>query len=184
VRAFLALLAGLVVVDIGLSLVVGRDGLLLGLPLPPFGAVTEPKQRAWIEELRVEPKGIGAFEAELGWSVRPNAVSADGKARTNSIGARGTREYALAKPAGVTRLVCVGDSYTWGDEVADADTFEAQLEDACRDVECINLGVAAYGTDQALLRWKRVGERLQPDVLVVGLLLENIGRNVNRYRPL
>ena len=183
-RALAALLVGLVAVDLAITLWIGRDGLLLGHPLPPFGAITHPRQRAWLDELRSEPKGVGAFDAELGWSVRPNAVSADGKARTNSLGARGTREYALAKPAGVTRLVCVGDSYTWGDEVGDEDTFEAQLEALDPRVECVNLGVAAYGTDQALLRWKREGERLQPDVLVVGLLLENIGRNVNRYRPL
>lgn len=183
-RALLALFVGLVAVDLGLGAWIGTDGLLLGHPLPPFGAITHPGQRAWIAELRAEPRGTGAFDAELGWTVRPDATSLDGKARTNSIAARGTREYARAKPAGGTRLVCVGDSFTWGDEVGDADTFEAQLETLRPDFECINLGVAAYGTDQALLRWRRDGERLAPDVLVVGLLLENIGRNVNRYRPL
>jgi hypothetical protein len=102
----------------------------------------------------------------------------------NALGARGSREHALAKPDGVVRIVCVGDSYTWGDEVGDDETFEAQLEALDPALECINLGVAAYGTDQALLRWRRDGARLDPDLLVVGLLLENVGRNVNRYRPL
>ncbi|MBI5362619.1 MAG: SGNH/GDSL hydrolase family protein [Planctomycetes bacterium] len=183
-RALLALFVGLVAVDLGLTAWIGSDGLLLGHPLPPFGAITHPRQRAWLAELRAEPRGTGAFDAELGWTVLADATSLDGKARTNSIGARGPREYALANPASVTRVVCVGDSYTWCDEVGDADTFEAQLEALRPDVECINLGVPAYGTDQALLRWRRDGERLAPDVLVVGLLLENIGRNVNRYRPL
>lgn len=183
-RLLLAVALGLVAVDVGLSAWIGTDGLLLGHPLPPHGAITHPRQRAWVEELRAEPRGVGTFDAELGWTVRASAASADGKFRTNSIGARGTREYSVEKPAGVTRVVCVGDSFIWGDEVADADTFEAQLEVLRPDVECVNLGVAAYGTDQALLRWRRDGERLAPDVLVVGLLLENIGRNVNRYRPL
>ena len=183
-RALAALLLGVVAVDVGLSAWIGSEGLLLGHPLPPYGAITHPRQRAWVDELRIPPRGTGAFDVELGWTVRTNATSLDGKARTNSIGARGTREYALDKPAGVTRVVCVGDSFTWGDEVGDADTFEAQLEALRPDVECINLGVAAYGTDQALLRWRRDGERLAPDLLVVGFLVENVGRNVNRYRPL
>jgi hypothetical protein len=43
--------------------------------------------------------------------------------------------------------------------------------------------VGGYGTDQALLRVAREA-RGTAEALLVGLMLENIGRNVNRYRPL
>jgi hypothetical protein len=57
------------------------------------------------------------------------------------------------------------------------------LEAADPRVEALNFGVPAYGTDQALLRFEREGRR-GARVVVCGLLLENIGRNVNRYRTL
>jgi len=185
-HVFGASLIGLVLCDLALSAWIGDEGLLLDHPLPPFGAITHPRQREWIARSRAEAPGsaLGVFDRELGWSVAPSHVSADGRVSTNSIAARGRREYARPKPDGVLRLVCVGDSYTWCDEVEDQASFEAQLEAGDARVEAVNLGVAAYGTDQALLRLRREGLRLQPDVVVVGLLLENIGRNVNRYRPL
>lgn len=186
-RALVALAIGVVLVDVALSAYVATKGTLLGQPLPPYGATTHPSQRVWLEHLLEsvpDAHEVGTFDAELGWTVVPNRASDDGGEHTDSIGARGEREYAATKPAGTTRLVCVGDSYTWGDEVPDADTYEAQLEALLPSVEAINLGVVGYGTDQALLRWRREGARLRPDVVVVGVLLENVGRNVNRYRPL
>lgn len=189
-KALFAVALTLVLADVALTLVTRREGLLFGRPLPPFGAITHPRQREWIERARAEaldPARVtspGSFDRELGWTVRANYASADGRVHTNTLAARGTREYPRAKPAGTLRCVFIGDSFTWGDEVADADTFETQLEAADARVEAINLGVAAYGTDQALLRLRRDGLPLAPDVVVVGLLLENIGRNVNRYRPL
>jgi hypothetical protein len=51
-------------------------------------------------------------------------------------------------------------------------------------LEVLNFGVPAYGTDQALLRFRRLAPTLDADVFVLGILVENIGRNVNRYRPL
>jgi hypothetical protein len=43
--------------------------------------------------------------------------------------------------------------------------------------------VSGYGTDQALLRFRALG-RMGAEVVCMGILLENIGRNVNRYRPM
>jgi hypothetical protein len=189
-KALLAVALTLALADVALSLATRRDGLLFGRPLPPFGAITHPRQREWIERARAEAldpvraTSPGVFDREIGWTVRASYASADGRVHTNALAARGVREYPRAKPAGTLRCVFVGDSFTWGDEVADADTFEAQLEAANPRIEAINFGVAAYGTDQALLRLRRDGFPLTPDVVVVGLLLENIGRNVNRYRPL
>jgi len=58
----------------------------------------------------------------------------------------------------------------------------ARLEELLGNCEVWNYGVGGYGTDQALLRVTR--EPTGPvDGLLVGLMLENIGRNVNRYRP-
>ncbi len=166
------------------------DGLLRGRPLPPFGALNHPLQSHWLArqleslERGTEPRTIGVFDPALGWTNRPSSASADGAEHVNSAGARGTREYDAQPPAGVKRLLCVGDSFTYCSEVEDEATWEAQLERLSPAREALNFGVASYGTDQALLRFREVAPRWSFDVACLGLLVENIGRNVNRYRPL
>ncbi|MEO6710174.1 MAG: hypothetical protein ABIP42_11405, partial [Planctomycetota bacterium] len=101
----------------------------------------------------------------------------------NARGQRGLRDYSESPAPGRVRLACFGDSFTFCDEVQDEFTFQAFLERLAPSVEPLNYGVPAYGTDQALLRMRRQGID-HAQVVVIGLLLENIGRNVNRYRPL
>ncbi len=169
------------------------DGAFLGYPLPPYGALTNEHQRAWVEnQLRLEhrerraPAGdavssSGQFDAELGWTVGPGFV--EGRVSANSWGARGGLEYAAEPAPDMLRLACFGDSFTWCAEVDDADTWQVALAELDPRIEAVNFGVGGYGTDQALLRFRRQGRR-SADVVVIGIMLENIGRNVNRYRPL
>jgi len=163
-------------------------------PLPPFGATTNQRQQAWLERQRLEiggeaePSGIGRFDPLLGWALRPDAASADGGTTTDARGWRGRRGLdAVGRDAvggeGRTRIATFGDSFTFCDEVDDADTWQSELERLDPSLEVPNLGVGGYGTDQALLRARGELGALGADVVLVGLLLENIGRNVNRYRP-
>jgi hypothetical protein len=46
----------------------------------------------------------------------------------------------------------------------------------------LNFGVPGYGTDQAFLRWLQTGSRYIPDLVIFGLQLENMHRNVNLVR--
>ncbi len=187
-RALLALLGSLLLLDLALSLLATGDGLFLGRPLPPFGATPHPHQRTWVASERARaveeraPDTTGLFDPELGWTLRPGSSRRDES--VGALGARGPREYARAKPDGTLRLLCFGDSFTFGAEVADAEAWPAQMEAARPRLEAINFGVGGYGTDQALLRFRRLGRDLGADAILVGFLLENVGRNVNRYRPL
>jgi len=182
-KVILALSAALLLADLAGTLLLGRDGLLRGRPLPPFGAITHPDQRATVARMREEPTGTAAFDAELGWTWRPSTHDEAGLAEINALGARGPREYAAEPPPGVLRLATFGDSFTFGDEVPVEASFQWLLEHTRKDLEVLNFGVSGYGTDQALLRFRRVG-RMGAEVVCLGILLENIGRNVNRYRPL
>jgi hypothetical protein len=183
-RGTLALCLALVAADAFLSLVLIRDGLFFGRPLPPFGALTHPKQAATLDKMVAEPRGTWTFDRELGWTWRASSATEDGVYSIGALGARGPREYGRAPEPGTRRVLTFGDSFTFCDEVAADETFQAQLEAREPDLEVLNFGVSAYGTDQAWLRYRRVGRGLGAEIVCLGLMLENIGRNVNRYRPL
>lgn len=183
-RIALVLCLAALLADASTSLFLIQDGLLFDRPLPPFGALTHPKQVATLEKMVAEPIGTWTFDPELGWNWRPSAASDDGLYATDALGARGPREYERAPPAGHQRVLFFGDSYTFCDEVPAEASFEAQLEQLEPGIEALNFGVSGYGTDQAWLRYQRIGRDLGAEIVCLGLMLENIGRNVNRYRPL
>jgi lysophospholipase L1-like esterase len=160
-------------------------------PLPPFGATTNAVQRAWLEQQLAAgdagPELIGRtveFDAQLGWCNRANSRSRDGRVSYGLAGARGPREYARERAADAKRWVSFGDSFTHGDGLADEETWQHLVEQRRPGLECANFGVGGYGVDQALVRYRRDGRPLAPDVVWIGLMLEDIGRHLNRYRPL
>ena len=189
-RALLLLVstgACLLLADVAISLFLIEDGMYDGKPLPPFGAITHvPRQEhflASIEKPADERSTIGGFHRDLGWTYFPNATNLSGDAHTNSLASRGQREYSALPDEGITRILAFGDSFVWCEEVSDEKTWGHIFEARLKKAEVINFGVGGYGTGQAFLRYKQVGRELGADVVVIGLLLENIGRNVNRYRP-
>lgn len=96
----------------------------------------------------------------------------------NSDGLR-DREYAVEKPPNTFRIVVVGDSVTYGYSVALEDTYVKKLEvllnerDTGRNYEVINLGVGGYNTPQELVRYREKGRKYQPDLLIIGFVLND-----------
>jgi len=180
----LLVLGALAALELGARAIVAR---YTWRPLPPFGR--GDIQREWLERSEREladgtpPPGYSRFERELGWTTERGYVSPDGSIHVNARGLRSTREYAEPAPSGARRIVVCGESFTFCEEVSDADAWPARLEALAPGVEALNYGVGGYGTDQALLRVSKEA-RGPAEALLVGLMLENIGRNVNRYRPL
>jgi hypothetical protein len=110
-----------------------------------------------------------SFDSELGWDV-----GADSK---NTLGvARHPGNYA---PRDRYKLKAFGDSFTFGSDVADQDTWTAMLE-AESHWECLNYGVPGYGTDQAFLKYRRT--KVPTEWTILGIHQENIARVVNAYR--
>jgi lysophospholipase L1-like esterase len=97
----------------------------------------------------------------------------------NDLGMRG-RNVARLKPAGVTRVLFVGDSVTFGISVSDSETYPAVVESllsadrSLDSVEVLNAGVAGYGAyweKQALFR---SGFSSDPDLVVVGYCVNDM----------
>jgi len=185
-RSLALMLAGFLVVDLLVAPWLLREGRIGVHALPPHGTTLDSEQWGEVRRRRAaldnELRGATTpFDAELGWVALPQPPDANPR-RFNALAARGPRDYADAKPAGALRIVSFGDSFTYGAEVPWDASWQAQLEMLESEWEVPNFGVNGYGTDQALLRFRRVGA-LDADVVCIGLMLDNIGRNVNRYKP-
>ena len=49
--------------------------------------------------------------------------------------------------------------------------------------EVLNFGVPGYAPDQAWLRYQREGRAYRPCAVLIGFMVENVNRVVNRFRP-
>ena len=126
-----------------------------------------------------------------GWSIRPGGRTSGGLFYANADGIRtgsDRPDYTPRASAGITRILLLGDSFTHGDGVRWEETWAYQLKrelnDRGQQVEVINLGVGGFGIDQSVLRWRALGRRFSPDLVIFGLQMENIFRNLTLIRIL
>jgi hypothetical protein len=100
------------------------------------------------------------------------------------INARGYRDLdrAIPKPAGVRRVVCLGDSFTWGVGVLFDDAWPQRVERLLvRDGgrwEAVNLGEPGLNTAQEASKLANEGFAYEPDAVVVAYVL-NDSEDVN-----
>jgi hypothetical protein len=109
---------------------------------------------------------------ELGYRPRPNHVHRD--AAHDDEGLRRTPSPAGLAPRPL--LLAMGDSFTYGAEVGDADTWPSRLQ-GLLGVRVLNGGVPAYGLDQAVLRSERLARKFQPQALILGFITDDLRRN-------
>lgn len=84
----------------------------------------------------------------------------------NSLGHR-DQEHRLQKTPGRTRVLVLGDSYTFGEGVPYGERFADIPED--NSWEILNGAVPGWGLDQQLLYFARYGRQFDPDFLVLFL---------------
>jgi lysophospholipase L1-like esterase len=85
---------------------------------------------------------------------------------------------SLEKPAGVFRVLVVGDSFAQGWHVPLEQGFPFLMEqqlarESGSPVEVINLSIDAYGTDRELLLYSVLGWRFQPDLVLLAIYVGN-----------
>ena len=122
------------------------------------------------------------YDETLGYMPRPGAGGRDNVWRAEvNIDAQGFRSNGrAARPPGPP-IVALGDSFTFGDEVDDDQTWPAHLERILgRPVW--NAGVFGYGFDQMVLRAERIAESAQPALLVASVIGETVERCGYAYR--
>ena len=88
-------------------------------------------------------------------------------------GFRSCGEHAASHDDGA--ILTVGDSFTYGDEVRDEETWPAQLQ-RLTGRRVLNGGVTGYGIDQMVLRAERCVAAHRPAILVLSFIADDVRR--------
>jgi GDSL-like Lipase/Acylhydrolase family len=108
----------------------------------------------------------------LGYAPRPGHVRRDAAHDDEGL----PRTPAPAGLAPRPLLLAMGDSFTYGAEVGDADTWPSHLQNLL-GVRVLNGGVPAYGLDQTVLRSERLARKFQPQAIILSFIADDLRRN-------
>ena len=91
--------------------------------------------------------------------------------RRNGIRSNGEQRPSRERPV----TLVVGDSFAFGDEVLDSETWPAALE-RVMDAPVVNAAVPGFGLDQSVLRAERLVPSMAPDRIVVSFVPHDVRR--------
>lgn len=114
------------------------------------------------------------YHPRLGYVPRADYLAPAGAPWSVRTEADGLRANGGVRPPG-RPILAVGDSFTFGDEVADEDTWPANLEREL-GLPVLNGGVPAYGFDQTVLRAEALLASRPARVLIVSLIADDLRR--------
>jgi hypothetical protein len=177
----ICVLLNLAALELGLGLVASRyGGLFTGTVFgPPDDFIGNNLDPASYREYLAK-----VYHPTTGWEnlksttrPRPNCLGAPTSFTVDDLGAR------LGSGAAEPRILLVGDSYTFGDEVDDHQTYASRLQ-VLTGQGVVNYGVRGFGPLQARLLFEdKIRHHSSVDTVVLGVMYENIARMINSYRP-
>jgi hypothetical protein len=103
--------------------------------------------------------------------------------QSNRAGYRCRHEFEAKKDPGRFRVLLFGDSYTAGMGVSDRYRYGDVLEELVPGLEVYNFGLPGSGTDQQYLSYREDGTAYECDLVVISVMVENILRTAQRFRP-
>jgi len=135
----------------------------------------------WAPEHRTLSGPSVQYDQELGWAPVANFREKSYYApnidlQTNSRGFRANEEFTKQVPPGKLRIICSGDSETFGDGVENDHTWCQDLESLDDRLQPVNIAETGYGADQMYLRYKREGPALDHDVHVFAVVTDDFRR--------
>lgn len=172
-----------------------RKAFIIGVPATLVaGVLSIALVEVWVRlawDARRGTPGFYLSDPVLGQRLAPGYTGwfAGVPVRTNSLGFRDDREYALDKPPGTFRIIVLGDSVTFGHGALYETTYPYLVEQRLKawrpDVnwQVWNLGVPGYNTSNELQYLKQIGGRYQPDLVVVGFYPNDFTANEPPSQP-
>jgi hypothetical protein len=172
-RALLAL-AGVAV-----ALAISEIAVRSVVPAPPAPRISEPARLALFQQTS---KGLYVYRPGASFSHiydvatdRRGYFGSDGRVdyRINNLGFRG-KDISVEKPPGVRRILCLGDSFTFGEGVREEDAWPQRLGQLLGPgAQVINAGVQGYDLDHEALYLLLYGRQLEPDVVVIAFFMND-----------
>lgn len=147
--------------------------------------ILNEEQERIIRDFLSRKESFHKFSPTLGWTVKPNGKEDEGTClcRANQQALRADREFAVSPPVGKIRLCTFGDSFTFGADVSNTDTWQEIAMRLDPHVEMLNFGVSAFGIDQAYLRYLEDGVKFKTHIAVMGFMSDDLNRSVSVFRP-
>lgn len=145
---------------------------------PDSALAAPPRDNVWLCDPAPNP--------DMSFVIRPNSsfVSLGVPFRTNEYGFRD--RPTVAKTPGMFRVLCLGDSVTFGTGVTNEQTFPNVLEGVLQQraqpgvtVDVINGGVSAYNVRNIRGLLETVIDLLQPDVVVYTFVENDLDDSVS-----
>lgn len=123
------------------------------------------------------------YDQELGWNRKPNTfheeVGKHGKTFWN-IDKNGYRKNPFDGKNDI-KISCYGDSFTFGRQVNDNETWEYFLS-KLTDSKILNFGVGNYGIDQSLLKLKNEFSKNPTEIVILGVVPDTIERILSVWK--
>lgn len=155
----------------GLLLIEAGYRVVHGIPFLPI------QNHIAVERALLRTQTANRYHPDLGWVLKPGiAIAGDNPDSTFTTGEHGIRMNAAEiRPVPTGAILAVGDSFTAGSEVGDAQTWPAQLERRLGE-PVVNAGVGGWASDQIVLRAEELVPILKPHTVVVSFLAHDVLR--------
>lgn len=131
------------------------------------------------------PSRASRYDKSIGWVGNPSTYIPDmygpGKyVRTNARGFRNDDETEVTVPNGKLRIICSGNSFTFGEGVANNRTWCQRISELNNRLETVNMGQLGYGVDQMFLWYSRDGIVLEHSIHIFALVGIDLRRMAHR----
>ena len=128
------------------------------------------------------------YDKLLGWISIPNVeiknfYSPSANLKINSQSFRSNQDFSIKTPKNKTRILCCGDSFTFGQGVDNKNTWCEKLASVDERLETINMGQIGYGIDQAYLWYMRDGKKFEHNVQIFAFISDDFNRMKYDRRP-
>lgn len=117
-----------------------------------------------------------------GWAMKPGARVVRG-GNTYTINRQGYRSlHDFERRPDRYQVLIVGDSFTFGDDASDDETWPYFLEMSDPRLHVLNMGGTGYGTDQMLVTISEEIAKYEPDLVISAFVSDDLYRAMLAFR--
>lgn len=142
--------------------------------------------RAFTPSFKIMNAGIYEYDPDLGYKIKNNLDISMSYKEQQNIHVK-TNQYGFRDNSGIygntdMKILCIGDSHTFGLGVDQDETYPAQLQRLLNQksktkIRIVNAGVPAYGWLEEQVMLNKVLGKVKPDIVVMQVSWNDINDN-------